>query len=114
MTVSGRLSLDIDEEAGAAYLQFNDNEVARTVECTDDIVVDLDEHGIVVGVELLDLSKSVPLDELVEKFHIRTESLEMLLNALRVSSATTSITTYGTDTDDQQQGVVSLSAADCP
>ncbi|GLZ41219.1 DUF2283 domain-containing protein [Actinokineospora sp. NBRC 105648] len=86
MTTSQRISLEIDQEAGAAYLQFLDSAVTRSVEFSDSIVVDLDEHDVAVGIEVLDLNISVPLDELAAKHHIRTESLAVLVQALRSSS----------------------------
>jgi hypothetical protein len=43
-------------------------------------------HGVAVGIEILDLTTSVPLDRLVEKFHIRTEALAVLMQALRSST----------------------------
>lgn len=88
MTGSHRLALDIDQEAGAAYLQFSGDDVAKSVEFDDYIVVDLDAHGVVVGIEILDLKKSVPLDELTDQYHIRTEALAILMQSLR--STTTS------------------------
>lgn len=91
MAASRRLSLDIDQEAGAAYLRFSDEPVARTVEFSDVIVVDLDQHNVVVGVELLDLSESVPLDSLVEKFHVHTESFAVLMQSLRYSTTSHSV-----------------------
>jgi len=86
MAASRRFSLEIDHEAGAAYLQFSDSMVTRSVEFIDDVIVDLDEHGVVIGIEILDLTKSVPLDRLAEEFHIRTEALATLLQALRSST----------------------------
>jgi uncharacterized protein YuzE len=92
MTARASLSLEIDQDAGAAYLQFSDCAVTRSVEFNDHIIVDLDVHGVVVGIELLDLKKSVPLDELVEKFHVRTEAFALLLQSLRSSTRATSST----------------------
>ena len=86
MTVSRKMSLEIDQEAGAAYLQFSDDFVHRTVDFNDSIAVDLDEHDVVIGVEIIDLTRSVPLDELAERFHIHTEDLATLLQALRSST----------------------------
>lgn len=86
MTVSRRLSLEIDQEAGAAYLQFSDELVDRTVEFSETIAVDLDAHGVVIGVEILDLTESVPLEVLAERFHIHTEDLALLLQSLRSST----------------------------
>jgi len=86
MQTSRRLSLEIDQEAGAAYLQFSDELVDRSVEFSEDLTVDLDKLGVVVGIEILDLTVSVPLDTLAERFHIRTETLATLLQSLRSST----------------------------
>lgn len=66
MTTSHGISLEIDQEAGAAYLQFSEAAVARSVEFHGAIIVDLDEHGVIVGIEVLDMDVSVPLDERAE------------------------------------------------
>jgi len=56
MASSAVVSVKLDRDAGAAYLRLNTNSVARTVEFSEDIYVDLDAMGVVVGVELLDLT----------------------------------------------------------
>lgn len=73
-----RITVRIDELAEAAYIRFNDNRVQRTEEFDDATNVDLDEHGMVVGVELLDLSASVPFGRLVERYHIASKIIKML------------------------------------
>lgn len=50
------MTLEVDAELGAAYLQVRDAPVARTVEFTPDVQVDVDAAGQVVGVEFLDVS----------------------------------------------------------
>lgn len=94
MTDPGRISLEIDQEVGAAYLRFTENSVDRTVEFDDDINVDLDEHGVVVGFELLDLQKSIPLDQLTDEFHVRAELLAVLLQSVRATTKNNSAGTY--------------------
>jgi uncharacterized protein YuzE len=79
---STRMSLQVDAEAGAAYLRLSDNPVARTVEFSDDIYVDLNALDVVVGVELLDLGTAVPLDELERRFHVGSTALELLMNSI--------------------------------
>ncbi|WP_051174187.1 DUF2283 domain-containing protein [Amycolatopsis orientalis] len=92
-TTEPSLSLEIDQDAGAAYLQFSDSDVARSVEFSDHIIVDLDVHNMVIGIEILDLAKSVPLDDLTERFHVRAESFALLMQALRSSSRASSAAT---------------------
>lgn len=81
-----RVSLQIDDEAEAAYLRLGPSPVARTVEFNDVIWVDLDEHDVVVGVELLDLGRSVPLDELAARHHINSSALALLKSIIRPAS----------------------------
>ena len=72
------ITVRIDELAEAAYVRFTDHRVCRTEEFDDATNVDLDEHGMVVGVELLDLSVSIPFDRLSERFHIDSKAIDML------------------------------------
>ena len=60
----------LDREAGAADLRLSTKSVAHTVEFSEDVYVDLDEMGVVVGVELLDLMTPIPMDDLASKHHI--------------------------------------------
>lgn len=84
------LSLEVDGDAGAAYLKLSAAAVARTVAFTDDVFVDLDEHDMVVGVEVLDLTTAVPLDDLAKAHHVRAETLKLLVSAITSSSTTQS------------------------
>ena len=47
------MELTVDREAQAAYLRLTDHPVARTVQVSPDVLVDLDSGGEAVGVELL-------------------------------------------------------------
>lgn len=83
MPVEPGVSVQIDAEAEAAYLRLGRGQVARTVEFADDIFVDLDEFNVVLGIELLDLETSLPLDDLAEQFHIKTATLALLVRAIQ-------------------------------
>jgi uncharacterized protein YuzE len=73
-----RIVVEIDQLAEAAYVRFSNNRVVRTEELDDATNIDLDEHGMVVGVELLDLSATIPFDLLADRAHIDSRSIEML------------------------------------
>ncbi len=62
MAADAVVSVKLDRDAGAAYLRLSTNDVARTVEFSEDIYVDLDAMGVLVRVELLDLMTSIPVD----------------------------------------------------
>jgi uncharacterized protein YuzE len=83
MTAETVVSVKIDTEVGAAYLRLGRSQVARTVEFDEDIYVDLDQFGVVVGIELLDLDTSQPLDELGTRFHINASALDVLVRAIQ-------------------------------
>ncbi|OYO17751.1 hypothetical protein CGZ94_02400 [Enemella evansiae] len=52
--------------------------VAETVEAAPGILIDLDERGVTVGIELLDLSAEIPSAELEHRYRIRPEHLQQL------------------------------------
>lgn len=48
------IAVEHDSECGATYYELvSGAEVARTVEISDGVMVDLDKHGYPVGVEVL-------------------------------------------------------------
>lgn len=68
-----KISVEVDYNAGAAYIELSDNEIARTVEVNRDIMVDVDEMGVAVGIEVLDLAARVPVTDLCRQFHIHSD-----------------------------------------
>jgi uncharacterized protein YuzE len=51
----------LDDEANALYFRFNSGEVARTVELTDSLFVDVDADGKTIGLECLDADEFFPM-----------------------------------------------------
>ena len=47
-----------DESVDAAYLLIGDLPVARTISVADNVNLDFDDEGILLGVEILDATKS--------------------------------------------------------
>lgn len=66
-----RQTVVVDSAVDACYIRLSDMPVRHTVELSEDILVDLDEFDIVVGVEVLDMSAPLPLSELCKKMHVR-------------------------------------------
>ncbi|WP_142142487.1 DUF2283 domain-containing protein [Streptomyces sp. SLBN-31] len=67
--------VEIDPDADAAYVTLSDGAVARTVEFSPEIMVDLDELDVAVGVELLTLTSVFGVAEVAElarRFHVPT------------------------------------------
>lgn len=92
MPAETSVSVKIDTEAGAAYLRLGSGHVTRTVEVDEATYVDLDQFGVVVGIELLDLDTPLPLDELGTRFHINASALDVLMKAIQWSAAPRTVT----------------------
>lgn len=50
------MKLEYDRRADAIYIRLKEAEVATTRELQDNLIVDLDEHGRLLGIELLFVS----------------------------------------------------------
>ncbi|HVE96627.1 MAG TPA: DUF2283 domain-containing protein [Pseudonocardiaceae bacterium] len=87
MATNAVVSVKLDRDAGAAYLRLSTNGVARTVAFSEDIYVDLDALGVVVGVELLDLMTPIPMDALASKHPIHSDSIRILTAAIEGQAA---------------------------
>ena len=50
------ITLEVDEEAKALYFQLREGNVAETIEYPEgqEVFLDIDEHGQVLGIEVLD------------------------------------------------------------
>lgn len=54
------MKITYDRQADALYVKFKRNRVVRTSEITDYFLVDFDQEGEIVGIEILAASKHVP------------------------------------------------------
>lgn len=80
------MSIDVsyDLVLNVAYIRTMDRPVARTCELTEEVLVDLDEFGVLVGIELLSMQAELPLTDLRDRFHVPADVLTVL-NLLRPS-----------------------------
>lgn len=72
-----RVRLEIDMTQGVAYMRLSSQPVARTIELSDTMMLDMDAMGAAVGLELLDFDEKVPTD-LLQKHHVHSEVAEEL------------------------------------
>lgn len=73
-----KVVLQIDPELRVAYIKLQQAPVKSTVELTEDVLVDLDDYGMVVGIEVLDLNTEIPMRRLAEELHIHSDVIELL------------------------------------
>ena len=81
-------TITVDPAVGTCHISLSDRPVASTEEFSDNILVDLDEFGVAVGIEVLDLGVELPLTDLRRQLHIHEDDeprLARLLPALRYS-----------------------------
>jgi len=74
----GELTIEVDNVAEAAYVRMSSEPVVRTVEHDDAINIDLDRFGVVVGIEVLQLSAQMPFGDLVSRYHVDSAVVELL------------------------------------
>lgn len=77
-TLGTAVVVEVDQTAGAAYVRFNENAVASTVQHGDAINLDMDQYGMVVGIEVMDLAADIPFQALVTDYHVESSKVELL------------------------------------
>jgi uncharacterized protein YuzE len=58
------MKITFDKKADAMYIYLQTKKVFKTKQVTDDTMVDMDKNGNVIGIELLFISKRVPIEKL--------------------------------------------------
>ena len=58
------MDINFDQEADALYIQFQPGKAKETLKLRDGILIDIDKNGKLFGIEILDVSQRMPLQEL--------------------------------------------------
>ncbi|PWF26505.1 hypothetical protein DD236_06545 [Ancrocorticia populi] len=74
-----RVVVTTDSEADAAYIQLSSESVDRTVPVNDFVLVDLDRLGMVVGIEILGLGTTIPVEDILKDYHVSSEVSDTLI-----------------------------------
>ncbi len=59
------MKIEYSKEADAIYVYFKEEFVAKSKEIEDGVVIDFDEKGQLIGIEVLDVSKRFSLSDIV-------------------------------------------------
>jgi len=59
------MKIEYSKEADALYVYFREAFVAKSKEIEDGIVIDFDEKGQLIGIEVLDVSQRFSLSDIV-------------------------------------------------
>jgi len=67
------------QEADAIYIRLKENKIVNSDEISDGVIVDYDENGDIVGIEILWVSEKVDIDQLIiQSFNkVMVESAEV-------------------------------------
>jgi len=60
------MEISYDKQADAIYIEFCKGEFDRNKKIDDFTIIDLDKEGNILGIELLDVSKRIPIESLTE------------------------------------------------
>ncbi|MBI2703426.1 DUF2283 domain-containing protein [Mycobacterium gordonae] len=80
------VTLRVDSNVRAAYIQFTDAPIVETIELTPHVLVDIDETDTVVGVELLSLNAAIPVDAIEHAYHFAAPEHRQILMQFRLST----------------------------
>lgn len=58
------MEIKFDEKADALYIQFQVGKVKETLKMREGILIDIGENDKLFGIEILDVSKRMPLNQL--------------------------------------------------
>ena len=60
------MEINYDKEADAMYIEFMKGEFAKNKKIDDFTIIDLDDKGNILGIELLEVSKRIPIESLAQ------------------------------------------------
>jgi len=60
------MEISYDKKADAMYIEFRKGEFVRNRKIDDFAIIDLDKDENILGIELLDVSKRIPIESLSE------------------------------------------------
>ena len=67
------MRITYDKEADAMYIEFSSGKFASNKKIDNQTIIDLDKDGNIIGIEILNVSKRIPLESLS---NISVENLE--------------------------------------
>ena len=59
-----KMEISLDLKADALYIKFQEGKFAKNKRIDDDTIIDLDAKGRLLGIEILNVTKKVPVKDL--------------------------------------------------
>ncbi len=60
------MEINYDKEADALYIRFKEGKFSKNRKVDDLTIIDLDDKGNILGIELLEVSRRIPPESLAE------------------------------------------------
>ena len=61
-----KMEINYDKEADAMYIEFRKGDFTKNKKIDDFTIIDLDKENKILGIELLEVSKRIPIESLSE------------------------------------------------
>lgn len=74
------MRLSYDETVNALYIQLSDGLSCRTEEFDTGTLVDVDEHGRILGIEVLRPAREWPLAQILARFDVDDDTMQILVD----------------------------------
>lgn len=89
--------VSMDTSLNTGYLQLLESDVARTIALTDEINLDLNDDGQLVGIEYLSLFAQIPVPTLFAKYQLNEYFQKVVVQTQAVfNSSSTRLAAEGT------------------
>ena len=70
------MRIEYDREADALYIQIQEKRVTKTKEIEEGVLIDFDEDGKLIGIEILDATKRFTLSDIIN-LHVENLPVEV-------------------------------------
>ncbi len=57
------MEINLDAKANALYIKFQKGKFAKNRKLDDETIIDLDEKGNILGIELLEVRNRIPIED---------------------------------------------------
>lgn len=107
------LVYEYSHESDDAYLVISNDKVEKTERLADNLLIDLDLNGSVVGVEVLNVSRGLRIPEDVSRYNLTEEVLAALTSVASLASfraPAVAITYHAAMMSERTSGVASTSS----
>jgi uncharacterized protein YuzE len=76
--MSKELNIVYEDDMSIGYIKIAEGQVVQTIEISEDLNLDLDSRGKVLGLELLSLPAKLPEERLITEFNLDADLIHRI------------------------------------